>query len=109
MTAFEKTIQVAIIKWLKGHGAYVLNVHGSRYMPKGTPDLLACVGGVFVAIEVKRPGEKPTELQQYRLERIEAAGGIAFCAHSVDEVAQRLAPIVQAGTALRATISFYGE
>lgn len=102
MTTFEKSIQKAIIAWLKARGAYVFNVHGSAYTPKGTPDLLCCVQGVFVAIEVKGEKGKVSELQQHRLDTIAAAGGIAFVARSVADVEKRL----QAGAA---TISFHGE
>lgn len=47
----------------------------------GTPDLLICVRGVFVALELKKDDkEKPTKLQQYNLDEIERCGGIAMVA-----------------------------
>lgn len=58
---------------------------------RGTPDILAVISGRFVAIEVKRPGGKPSKLQLVQLKRIEAAGGIAMVAESVDEVIAYLA------------------
>lgn len=45
---------------------------------RGTPDVLGCLNSRFVALEAKRgPGEKPTELQLYKLRLIEQAGGFA--------------------------------
>jgi hypothetical protein len=44
----------------------------------GVPDIIACFNGRFVAIEVKRPGKKPTPLQIRRLLEIERAGGFAL-------------------------------
>lgn len=46
--------------------------------------------GQFLAIEVKRPGEKPTLDQQAFLQAVKANGGIAFVAHSVDDVRREL-------------------
>jgi hypothetical protein len=45
----------------------------------GTPDFLCCISGWFVALELKRSAkEKPTKLQQYKLDRISKAGGISL-------------------------------
>jgi Holliday junction resolvase len=35
----------------------------------GIPDLMCLKGGKTVFVEVKQPGKKPTELQQFRYER----------------------------------------
>lgn len=45
---------------------------------RGVPDLLICLKGRYVAIELKVDGETPTLLQTYVIQRIRAAGGIAF-------------------------------
>lgn len=44
----------------------------------GVPDLLACVNGFFVAIEVKASKGKPTELQLWNREKIRESGGISI-------------------------------
>ena len=44
----------------------------------------------FVAIEVKRPGGKPSKLQLAQLNRIQASGGVAMIAESVDDVIAHL-------------------
>lgn len=48
------------------------------YGKSGTPDIIACVNGNFVGIEVKREGAKPTKLQERRIKQIQEAGGIAI-------------------------------
>ncbi len=46
---------------------------------RGTPDILACIGGRFVAIELKRDEkQKPEPLQEHELKKILDAGGTAL-------------------------------
>jgi hypothetical protein len=52
----------------------------------GVSDILGCYKGRFLAIEVKRDGKEPTELQQAFIDTVKEAGGIAFVAQSVDDV-----------------------
>lgn len=85
----EQQIQQGIFKYLEYIKAWpVITIETNR---RGTPDIIACVAGVFVGIEVKRPGKAPSVIQSAQLGDIEAAGGVAFVASSVDEVKQKLA------------------
>jgi hypothetical protein len=43
-----------------------------------TLDVLICAGGVFIAIEVKRPGADLTEMQKETQRQIERAHGLVF-------------------------------
>jgi len=52
---------------------------------KGNPDITGCLRGRRLEIEVKRPGNKPTELQKAMMDRWKAAGAIVFVATSVPE------------------------
>jgi hypothetical protein len=45
---------------------------------RGIPDLLICLNGWFIAIELKCDGEVPTPLQEWNLQHIAHAGGMAF-------------------------------
>ncbi len=45
---------------------------------KGVPDILACVNGKFVAIELKVRSKEATPLQARVLGQIQSAGGIGF-------------------------------
>jgi hypothetical protein len=45
---------------------------------RGTPDLLICANGHFVAWELKIKGGKVSQLQQLKINQINAAGGRAW-------------------------------
>ena len=74
----EKAFENKIKAFLKSKGAYFIKTHGDRFSRVGTPDILACVNGHFVAVEVKAENGKPSELQLYHLEQIRKAGGHSF-------------------------------
>lgn len=76
--AQEKIFENKIKSHLKSMGAYFIKTHGDRFSKVGTPDIIACVNGHFVAIEVKAENGKPSELQLYHLEQIRKAGGIGY-------------------------------
>ena len=79
MAGSEKNFENKIKKYLKDNGAWFLKYWGGgEYTKAGIPDILACINGYFVAIEVKAPNGKPSELQLYNLREIEKAGGYAF-------------------------------
>lgn len=82
----EATLQRKIRALLESRGARVYKQHGDIYSPPGIPDLLICYRGRFVAIEVKMPGKKPTEMQTRVMEEICAAGGIAFVADKLSQI-----------------------
>lgn len=44
----------------------------------GDPDLILCIRGRFVALELKSEHGKLSKLQEYKLEKIRKAGGLAF-------------------------------
>ncbi len=58
----------------------------------GVPDILCCIEGRFVAIEVKRPESKNnvSKLQEYNLSKIEQRGGISMVAWDVPMVKELL-------------------
>lgn len=66
-----------------------------------TPDMVGTTIAQFVAIEVKRPGNKPTQEQLSFLATVDRAGGVAGVARSVGEAADLLQ--VRTGTG---TVSF---
>lgn len=87
----EKKVENKIKKYLDYIGAYHVKIHGSAFMPAGTPDILACVKGVFVGIEVKKPkGGRASDLQKLKIKQIEQAGGIGIVANDVLVVQKRL-------------------
>jgi Holliday junction resolvase len=82
----EQQIQRKIIKWLEAEGHYVVKVISAS--KAGVPDVLACVRGKFIAIEVKTPGTKTntSPLQDYNLSKIKDAGGISMVAWELEQV-----------------------
>jgi Holliday junction resolvase len=50
----------------------------NSFTKSGIPDILACVNGYFVGIEVKAQNGKPSELQLYNVQKIREAGGFAI-------------------------------
>lgn len=82
----EKAVENKIKKWLKDKGYWFFKVHGSIFQPSGIPDILACINGKFVAIEVKRSkGGIVSPLQKAQIEMIKKNGGIAGVASSMEE------------------------
>lgn len=65
--------------------------------PAGTPDVVGWMrDGRFLGLEVKKPGEKPTELQEQRRQEIIADGGVAAVVRSVVETIDVLRSAVRA-------------
>lgn len=63
----EKTLENKIKDYLFSKGHLYFKVHGSKFMTPGISDLICCICGVFVAIEVKAPGKKNTESDQQKV------------------------------------------
>jgi hypothetical protein len=65
---------------------------GGPFATHGIPDIVVCLKGRFVGIEVKRPGNEQgtTPLQDLALQRITASGGLAFVASNVTTVKTQL-------------------
>jgi Holliday junction resolvase len=87
----EQAIQKKIITMLeKDYNAYVVKVQVAS--KSGVPDLLCCVNGHFIGIEVKRPSSKTnvSRLQEYNLHQIRQAKGLAIVAWSTQQVEELL-------------------
>lgn len=76
--AQEKIFENKIKVYLKSKGCYCVKYFGCGYSTNGTPDILACVNGYFMAIEVKAQTGKPSELQLAKIREIREAGGFAY-------------------------------
>jgi hypothetical protein len=75
-------------------GSFGFKVHGGPFQVVGLPDLIFCIGGWFVGLEVKfqHPGEsvegalsRTTALQWAQIGNIKRAGGVAAVVASVQE------------------------
>lgn len=74
----EKTFENKIKKYIEDQGGWFVKFFANRMTKEGIPDILACIGGYFVGIEVKAQNGKPSELQIYHCNKIRKAGGFAF-------------------------------
>lgn len=74
----EKKFETKIKRMLNLHGAWYVKYFANRNTKSGIPDILACVNGEFLAIEVKSDSGHPTKLQLHNVEKIRKAGGCAF-------------------------------
>lgn len=76
--AEEKRFEERIKKFLTERGCYYVKYFANRNTKSGIPDILACVRGRWVAIEVKAATGRASELQLYNRRKIREAGGISI-------------------------------
>lgn len=76
----ESQIQANIIKSLKKDypNAYIIKVTSAT--KRGVPDIIACINGRFIGIEVKTPKtiKNVSKLQEKNILDITKAGGFSF-------------------------------
>lgn len=72
----ESAIQRKIIKRYEADGYLVVKI--SLCNKSGFPDLMLLKDGKATFVEVKRPGQTPRPLQEYRLKELRDAGFDAF-------------------------------
>lgn len=84
----EKSVEDKIKDYLFSQGIYYFKVHGSKFMPPGIPDIVSCFDGLFLGIEVKRPGAKNEQSEQQKVHErnITKAGGVYLLVDSLEEV-----------------------
>lgn len=83
----EKDLQHACIKWAKEQrpDVLVVNIHGGGWSAKGFPDLICCVNGLFVAVELKVGDNTMQPDQLIWRNRIVKAKGIHLCCTSLEQ------------------------
>jgi hypothetical protein len=96
-----------VYAWRQNQGAIPLKAGGYRKFVglRGVADILGILSqqvtvagegkvrfGNLLAVEVKRPGEKPRPDQSAFLARVNELGGVGVCVHSVRELEERLTP-----------------
>lgn len=87
----ESRLQEKIRKALeRSVGGFWFKAHGGPYQARGLPDLIGCVEGFYVAIEVKVNTKKPTALQRATIKTIKRADGVSFVATDPEEAVSLL-------------------
>lgn len=92
--AAEKQFENKIKKYLHSVGVYqagtpsnkmvveqigwFTKIWGGGYQKSGIPDLILCVNGFFISVEVKAPNGKASDLQKMNTSRINRSNGIGI-------------------------------
>ena len=77
--AEEKNLENKIKTYLKSKGVWYIKIWGSMFTRSGIPDILCCINGKFVAIEVKSSIGKMSKLQEYEVEKVQKSKGLFYC------------------------------
>lgn len=80
----EKQFENNVKQFLKDNGAWFVKTWSNGIQRKGIPDIIACVNGYFVGIELKAETGKPSELQKWNIEQIRKSGGVAIVLYPDD-------------------------
>lgn len=87
----EQNIQTSIMSYISSIGGLPIKFNNMGiYAKAGVSDILACIKGRFVAIEVKRPGNKPSAVQLQFITAVNSIGGLAFWADNLQDVKDKL-------------------
>lgn len=86
----EMEITHSIRSLLKQFGIFHWKVWQGMGSAPGVPDIVGIHQGKFLGIEVKTASGKLSPHQERFLKNINAAGGIAFVARSLDDVIEKL-------------------
>lgn len=74
--ASEKNFENRVKNFLKEQGCYFFKYWGGGEFTKaGIPDIIGCVEGFFLGIEIKASNGKPSPLQVHNLRKIDESGG----------------------------------
>jgi len=82
----EAALTAKIVKALNAQPeTFAFKTKGDPRQRRGLPDIICCVSGLFVGLEVKLPGKERnvTQLQQQTLDDITRAGGLGRVVTSV--------------------------
>lgn len=91
----EYRIVQNIKKLIRSRGGWCVKIHGGPYQDAGTPDILACYKGKFIAVEVKTARGVARPEQKITQRSIAGSGGYALITHLIGDVADVLDSIDQ--------------
>lgn len=77
--AGEKQFENKVKKFLQEQNhIWFTKIWGGGYQKSGIPDLICCVNGIFISVELKASKGKASELQIYNTDKINQANGIGI-------------------------------
>lgn len=74
----EKIFQSKVISWLEKQNAYAVKFNASGISKNGVPDVLVCLNGYFLGLELKTDKGFASALQKYNINQINMMGGISI-------------------------------
>lgn len=86
----ERDLQKQCLNWVKqlrkdNFPILAINQHGSAFTPRGVSDIILCIGGKFVAIELTVKPNKPTDLQENFIKKVISAYGYGYVCYTLDQ------------------------
>lgn len=90
MTTAEGLLKTRIRKFFTANGIFWSSIQGGPGSKPGDPDLIACIKGHFVGIEVKTAGGRQSPIQKKREEEINASGGRYVVVRKMEEIEELL-------------------
>ena len=89
----ERTIVAKVLDEARRLGWWAMKNHGNAYSVKGLPDVLVIKRGRAAWMEVKRPGEDPTRIQEHRMRELARVGCPVTVVRSVGDAREFLEAI----------------
>ena len=77
----EKEVESAIVRYAEERGVIAIKLNGPH--DAGKPDRVFFYNGRALIVEMKKPGEKPTRIQQAWLDKFTALGFRAICCDNI--------------------------
>lgn len=65
-------------KYQDGDIGWYLKIWGNRFMPSGIPDMFIVIKGKFIAVELKAPKGRLSDLQKEKIAQIQNTGSEAL-------------------------------
>lgn len=84
---------IGVFFWIQSAGKIPGRINRSRFIRNGVSDILGVIYGRMLAIEVKKPGGRASKEQMEFIANVNAEGGIAFLAYSLEDVISKLKAI----------------
>ncbi len=92
----ESNLQKKVLKYIRTtykQDAWFLNVAGSAVQRSGVPDIICCIKGHFIGLELKREdgSGRPSQQQLIECNKIMQAGGDAIVSQDFEEIKKFIA------------------
>lgn len=86
MSSTEGLLKTRIRKFLTSKGIFWSSIQGGPGSKPGDPDLIICLNGRFIGVEVKTSGGRQSPIQKKREEEITQSGGEYIIVRKMEEI-----------------------